>query len=224
MQPKRRRRQRPVLHELARLARLVPSGTGWRRLASAYLMRVASRFQLAWPARWYVLSALLTVVTWAVGSEAFDRYRVASASMEPALHCAGRLHCRAMHAESVVISRWSYHVGPVRRGDIVAIRGNGKYCGSEGVLIKRVVALPGDEVLVKDKRVTVSPSINGNHSPTSHAMRDRAHLVPRSHYFVLGDNRQYSCDSRDFGPITESSIQGKVVLVLSSGMVPRRPA
>jgi signal peptidase I len=80
--------------------------------------------------------------------------------------------------------------------------------------IKRVIALPGDTIEVRGGQVWVNDQLIDEPY-----IRDKApYLVPRqtvppAHYFVLGDNRSYSQDSRDFGPVPGDAIVGRVFLV-----------
>jgi len=121
-------------------------------------------------------------------------------SMEPTLH----------DHERVIVEKVSYRIHPPRRGDVVVIHNpNG-----EGLLIKRVVGLPGEEVSIQNGRVIIdgrpldepwSVHIGGaDFPPTS---------VPADHVFVLGDNRPHSNDSRAFGPVPIGQILGRAWLI-----------
>jgi signal peptidase I len=81
--------------------------------------------------------------------------------------------------------------------------------------IKRVIGLPGDEILIEAGEVWV----NGQHldEPYVGAQDPFCSLrirVRPAHYFVLGDNRQRSCDSREFGQVPQDYVRGKVELRL----------
>lgn len=113
-----------------------------------------------------------------------------------------------------------------KRGEIVVFNGGGLFDtgnATEKQLIKRVIALPGEEVEVKDGKITVynkqSPqgfdpdragiySITANTTPQEVARRT---LGPKE-IFVCGDNRANSEDSRYFGPITADRIVGELIL------------
>jgi signal peptidase I len=85
-------------------------------------------------------------------------------------------------------------------------------------LVKRIVGLPGDEIAIaRDGRLIR----NGERQAESYARpcrpRDMCALprpitVPREHYFVAGDNRRNSTDSRDFGPVPLEAVDGRVIL------------
>lgn len=97
-------------------------------------------------------------------------------------------------------------------GDIVAIKmANGdKY-------VKRVIAVEGDTVQIKNGKVLIN-NVEENYStvPDSTGIQsiDEYPLkIEKGQYFVLGDNREKSIDSRSFGPIAISQIQGKVLFV-----------
>ncbi|WP_304943843.1 signal peptidase I [Vallitalea guaymasensis] len=83
--------------------------------------------------------------------------------------------------------------------------------------VKRVIGLSGDKVDIKDGKVFV----NGEQLEESYTkgMTDARNIefplvVPEGQLFVLGDNREYSCDSRNFGCIDKDNIEGKVVFRL----------
>jgi signal peptidase I len=83
-------------------------------------------------------------------------------------------------------------------------------------MIKRVVGLPGEKIAQTRDIVF----INGRPLSESYlrARRDRGpgfsrRRIPENHFFVLGDNREFSCDSREIGAVAQSAIIGKVVLI-----------
>jgi signal peptidase I len=107
-----------------------------------------------------------------------------------------------------------------RRGEIIVFnRPNAvRFSGDERQLIKRVIALPGERVVVKDGILTVYNADNpGGFQPDtnpeySEAIKTTAIetdvTVPEGHVFVCGDNRGNSLDSRSFGPINTSDVVG----------------
>ncbi|MBI4250218.1 signal peptidase I [Candidatus Uhrbacteria bacterium] len=92
------------------------------------------------------------------------------------------------------------------------------------MLIKRVIGLPGETVQIKGNRVVVSNPIDGSSlvlseqylRPDSVTLTQygasSTFVLPSHTYFVLGDNRTYSRDSRDFGPVHRSLITGRVIM------------
>ena len=84
------------------------------------------------------------------------------------------------------------------------------------VLIKRVIALPGETVEIRDNQVYV----NGNpiaepYLPDGTTMRDFDEIsIPVNHVFMMGDNRNQSRDSRVFGPIPRNDIVGRAFVTV----------
>jgi len=122
---------------------------------------------------------------------------VKGTSMEPCLHDGDRL----------VVDRVSYSLGDVARGDVVILR----YPRNPEVdFVKRVVALPGDRIAMVDGVLMV----NGVAADSYGCIPDHQHLpetvVPPGDFFVLGDNRAVSCDSRDFGLVDHALLKGRV--------------
>ncbi|RME85818.1 MAG: signal peptidase I [Caldilineae bacterium] len=126
--------------------------------------------------------------------------RVEGYSMEPTLYGHQRL----------VIEKISYHLHPPHRGDIVVLRVPGY---GQDMLIKRVIGLPGETIEIKDGVVFINGQIlpepyldgsaRGNYPST---------LIPPDYYFVMGDNRNNSNDSRSFGPVPRDAIVGRAWL------------
>jgi len=118
-------------------------------------------------------------------------------SMEPALHDGDRL----------VVDRVTYNLGSVSRGDVVVLR----YPRNPEVdFVKRVVGLPGDRIAMRAGVLFV----NGEAADDYGCIPDRENLdelvVPQREFFVLGDNRPISCDSREFGLVAEHLLKGRV--------------
>jgi len=110
--------------------------------------------------------------------------------------------------DRILIDQLSYLVGEVERGDIVVLR----YPLDPSLdYIKRVVGLPGDELLLAGGEVWV----NGERLDEAYIdhvdpfSRLRV-VVPEGEYFVLGDNRLHSSDSREFGGVPADHVRGKV--------------
>ena len=111
-------------------------------------------------------------------------------------------------ADRIFGDPFSYLLHEIERGDIITF----KYPLAPWVdYVKRVIGIPGDEVVMDCGRVFVNglelvePYVEAQ-DPES---RVRV-LVPSTHYFVLGDNRLKSCDSRKFGFVPLDYIHGKV--------------
>jgi signal peptidase I len=115
--------------------------------------------------------------------------------------------------EQYLIHRWAYLFGGPRRGDIVVLRDP----EADGVLdVKRVVALPNESVEIRDGRVQVNgaaleePYVAPNVRTDSPRMESNRYVVEDGRYFVLGDNRPESTDSRDFGAVPRRNVLGRI--------------
>ncbi len=147
-----------------------------------------------------VETVLLTAAIFLVVNAATGRFRIEGQSMEPNLH----------DGEYVLIDKVSYLLHPPERGDVIVFLPP----NNDRDYIKRVIGLPGDTVEIKGGQVYVNGTALDEpylRSPTNGS--DAAFRVEEGHYFVMGDNRINSQDSRAFGPITFKSIVGRAWLV-----------
>jgi signal peptidase I len=113
--------------------------------------------------------------------------------------------------ERVFINKFVYRLEPIQRGDVVVFRYPRDTSKS---YIKRVIAVPGDRVRIDDGLLYVNDrQITEDYVPSIYEdLRSYAETVVPAHaYFVLGDHRNLSNDSRDFGPVDERFIYGKAV-------------
>jgi signal peptidase I len=159
------------------------------------------------------LAIVLAIKQWAI-----NPYRVPSSSMEPTLHCARPgSGCEARFSDRILACRLCYRLGAPKRGDVVVFRTPplaAARCGTGGTYVKRLIGLPGE--LWEERNGYVF--INGRRLDEPYirpARRDTRTIaairIPRGHYFMMGDNRISSCDSRRWGTVPRSNLIGKVV-------------
>jgi signal peptidase I len=113
--------------------------------------------------------------------------------------------------ERIFVNKFVYRWEPIQRGDIVVFRYPRDTSKS---YIKRVVGVAGDHIRIEDGQVFVNgEALDEDYVPSEYAdARSYPEIVvPRNSYFVLGDHRTMSNDSRDFGPVNERYIYGKAV-------------
>jgi signal peptidase I len=166
------------------------------------------------------LGLALAIQAWVV-----KPYQIPSGSMEPTLDVGQR----------VLVNRFLYHLKDPKVGDVVVFHppegaegGPGEQCGvnrnqtepcptatekeASDNFIKRIVAGPGDTLAVKGghpvvngKMVTDEPFTN----PCPTCNLPKPITIPPDHYFMMGDNRGASDDSREWGPIPREWIIGE---------------
>jgi signal peptidase I len=149
-------------------------------------------------------------------AEVAKPFRVPSSSMEPTLHCAKPVRgCLARYSDRVIALRIVYRFRDPRRGEIAVFHAppGAATCGEPGssTFIKRVIGLPGETVSERDGLVLVNGKpLADQYIPAAH--RDHGSgswpKLERGQYFMLGDNRAASCDSRNWGPVSRSSFIG----------------
>ncbi len=113
--------------------------------------------------------------------------------------------------ERIFINKFVYHLEPIERGDIVVFRYPRDPSKS---YIKRVVAVGGDRVRIEDGQVYVNDQRLREPYVPHEFDDDRSYpeiTIPPGSFFLLGDHRSSSSDSRDFGPVSQRYIYGKAV-------------
>jgi len=133
----------------------------------------------------------------------YQPVRVEGTSMLPRLEDRDRLF----------INKFVYHIESIQRGDIVVFH---YPRDPEKSYIKRVIALPGDRIWIDDGQVWLNGSpLKESYVPLRY--RDGRSMpemvVPDDCYFMMGDHRSISSDSREFGPVERDLIYGKAVFV-----------
>ena len=162
------------------------------------------------------VAAVLAIKAWVV-----NPYRIPSSSMEPTLHCAQPAPgCVARFSDRVLANRFIYRFRDPERGEIVVFKTPpaAASClqGEAGqTFVKRLIGLPGDHLEQKNGVV----SVNGEQLEEPYidqqrrGGRDFTFDVPSDQYFMMGDNRKESCDSREWGPVPRGNLIGPVFAV-----------
>jgi signal peptidase I len=157
---------------------------------------------------WVLIIGAALLVALVIKQFLVQAFYIPSESMENTLHVGDR----------VLVNKLSYRLHDVHKGDIVVFERPPAEAGEPAIkdLIKRVIAGPGDTIEGRDGMVYVNDQpLDEDYLPTDKcpARRCTANLprqtIPADHYFVMGDNRTNSKDSRSFGPISESLIVGR---------------
>ena len=143
---------------------------------------------------------LLSVVLFFLINAVSARIRIDGSSMEPNLH----------HGEFVIVSKINYRLGEPQRGDVVVFDFPRNITQE---YIKRVIGLPGEEIKIKNGQVFV----NGVALTEPYLMMEPRYegewLVQEDELFVLGDNRNNSSDSHNWGMVPMENVVGEALLV-----------
>jgi signal peptidase I len=145
-------------------------------------------------------------------------FMIPSSSMEPTLHCARPGSECLARVKDRIITR-AYGAAMATRGDIIAFRTpplTVTRCGAGGTFIKRIIGLPGETFEERQGFVY----IDGQRIDEPYVKADRrdsrslaGFKVPMGRYFVLGDNRASSCDSRAWGSLPAGNIIGRMIAI-----------
>jgi signal peptidase I len=161
-----------------------------------------------------VTIAVAVALAGLVRAYAFQTYFIPTSSMVPTLGVYDR----------ILVQKAFFTWHDVREGDIVVFAHpplDDCPGPANGDLVKRVIALPGQTIYSSGNRIYVNgrllaepylPADDPLGPPIPDASRQHPYRVPAGEFYVLGDNRAISCDSRYWGPIEGSSIVGKVIL------------
>ena len=179
---------------------------------------------------WTLTIVFAIAIVLAVKMFVVNPYRIPSSSMEPTLNCAKpALGCLGDSSDRVLACRICLDFGPPSRGDIIVFNTPSEAaakCGEGGTFVKRVIGLPGETVREDDNgfiwiRGPDSKTFAKLKEPYVSADRrllDSAHFgqtwhVPNGDYFMMGDNRSQSCDSRTWGSVPRNKLIGIVFFV-----------
>jgi signal peptidase I len=116
-------------------------------------------------------------------------------------------------SEFILTDKISYRRNDPKRGDVIVFHAPPPYNED---FIKRIIGLPGEVVMLKNGKVYINDVelkesyLPGYVTTQRSFLRDEVpYKVPDDYYFVMGDNRGFSSDSREWGPVSKKSIVGK---------------
>ena len=146
-------------------------------------------------------------------------HEVKGSSMEPTFQ----------NNEYIITDKISYRFGKPNRGDVVIFKAP---VNPDVDYIKRIIGLPGETVMVQSGRIYIDGKMLNEPYledltpifPGGFIKEGVVVSIPENHYFVMGDNRPHSSDSREFGPIEKKLIIGRAVFrywpINNLGLIP----
>jgi signal peptidase I len=167
---------------------------------------------------WVVTLAVAAVVVLAVEVEVAQPFRVPTSSMEPTLHCAKPgVGCTGSLNDRVIVAKIVYRFRNPERGEIAVFHAPPEAkqrCTEGGTYLKRVIGLPGEQISERNGFFYVDGRKLNEPYVTQFERDSVTKTWPRlgkGEYFMMGDNRLGSCDSRTWGPVSRSAFIGPVV-------------
>ena len=150
------------------------------------------------------VAALAATCYFVISHFLLQSVRVVGRSMVPTLR----------DSEHYLLNRWVYHFRTPKSTDVVVVRDP----SDNGFSVKRIIATPGDSVYLKDGKVYVNGCklretylAPGTLTFIDAKTQDELVLCGKDQYFLLGDNRGNSIDSRTYGPVPRARILGPIV-------------
>lgn len=143
---------------------------------------------------------LLSVVLFFIINAVSARIRIDGSSMEPNLH----------HGEFVIVSKVNYRIGEPERGDVVVFDFPRNITQE---YIKRVIGLPGEEIRIEEGQIFVDGVVLVEPYLKMEPRYEGEWIVSEDELFVLGDNRNNSSDSHNWGMVPMENVVGEALLV-----------
>ncbi len=150
--------------------------------------------------------ALLVLCVSVVPKYVIQRTKVDGTSMERTLH----------DKDNLLVEKVSYRFHDPKRFDIIVFYPYGKEEDPEDYYVKRVIGLPGETIQITGPDIYINgvklEENYGKDPITDEGCAEEPIKLADDEFFVLGDNREVSSDSRDFGPVKKKDISGRVVM------------
>ena len=155
---------------------------------------------------WVLILSLAMFAAFVIRTYVFQTFYIPSVSMVPTLEVGDR----------IIVSKISTSIGSIHRGDIIVFaRPPRESCGGGDVtdLVKRVIGLPGETISSRGNKILINGKVVKEHWKTTRPLGREIGTVkiPKDQFFMMGDNRSASCDSRYWGTLPKKFIVGKVI-------------
>jgi signal peptidase I len=152
-------------------------------------------------AREIIETIALTILIFLAIHFTVQNYQISGPSMQNTLH----------NGQFVLVNKLAYLFHQPERGDVIILH-EPDQPGRD--LVKRVIGLPGDKIVITSESVSVNGvTLNEPYVTREYNPGTQTEIVPTDQYFVMGDNRPVSEDSRIFGFVPRDYIVGKAILV-----------
>jgi len=207
----------PVMCLVVIVAALVPPIDAYvlaRRVGPSYRLKSYNRW-FAYLGAFVVLAGAGELLSREVRHDVVEGYKIPAASMVPTLQVGDR----------ILADKMVYRSDAPQRGDIVVFESPQD---ATRTYVKRVIGLPGETIEIRDRNVW----INGSELQEPYAVHTETKIepgkirdqlrpirVPDGSYFMMGDNREHSHDSRFWGPVARDKIWGRVRTIYFSWAV-----
>ncbi len=152
--------------------------------------------------------AIIVLIAFFVRFYLVQPFVVEGSSMEPNFH----------NGEYLLVDKVSYRIGEPKRGDVIVLH---PPSAPQLNYIKRIIALPGEQIDIRNGQIFVNQAqIDEPYIPNEQTLvrnQQAANLSQKlgsNEYFVLGDNRDHSSDSREWGMVPRENIIGRAMLVV----------
>ncbi|TSC93424.1 MAG: signal peptidase I [Candidatus Berkelbacteria bacterium Licking1014_7] len=152
-------------------------------------------------------AAIMLIIAFAIKNFLIQTFVIEGVSMEPNFH----------DNEYLLVDKISYRFSAPKRGDVIVFNPT----DSPDSYIKRIIGLPGETVKIVNNKIYVDgykldepylpDAINTNTS--SQSLESKIYVLQDNEYFVIGDNRQNSKDSRVIGAVNFSQFEGRVFVI-----------
>lgn len=181
-----------------------------KKIGDDFVPRAYNKWQVYLTVYLVVGFLITSLYTFGLRTFLIQAYKIPSESMRPTFEVGDHLF----------VNKFYYRKTNPKRGDLIVF----KYPEEQKRdFIKRIIALPGEEIMIKNKKVYINgkelkESYIIHTDSSSHLQSPRDNLekpiiIPQNHYFVLGDNRDSCFDSRFWGTVPEELIRGKAFMI-----------
>ena len=172
---------------------------------------------------WVVTIVGAVAIVLAIKAWVVNPYRIPSSSMEPTLHCARpAAGCESRFSDRVLANRFIYRFREPERGEVVVFETPPKVeqeCNAGGTFVKRIIGLPGETLQIRVIRDREYVYVDGRRLEEPYVQPDKRGFgpaetfqIPQGQYFLMGDNRSQSCDSRQWGGLPRRFMVGPVFM------------
>ncbi|MBT9130076.1 MAG: Signal peptidase I T [candidate division WS2 bacterium] len=150
---------------------------------------------------WLKTLIIAVIIALILRSFVISPFKVSLTSMYPTLY----------PDDLILVEKISMRFSPIKQGEIIVFRSP---LGERKDFVKRVIAVPGDKIESREGDVYVNDElIQETYLKQNFSESIVPQTVIQGEYFVMGDNRDNSLDSRNFGTIEAASIKGRVVII-----------